>query len=114
MSERLGPVALSERNGGFLDPGEGEPAMVGARRPYSEHTARLIDAEVLRILDEAYARATRLLRQQRHELDVLAKALLEHETLDEQEIRDVTRLGPEPRNGILPLPVAAFIGKRSG
>jgi hypothetical protein len=40
----------------------------------------------------------------------MARALLEHETLDEQEIRDVTRLGPESPTGVLPLPVAAFVG----
>jgi len=61
-------------------------------------------------LDESYADAARLLRQQRQQLDALAKALFEHETLDEQEIRDVTRLRPEPGNRVLPLPVAAFVG----
>src|SRR5216683_4475682 len=110
MSERLGPVALAQRNDGFIDPAQSEPSIAGGWRPYSDDTARLIDAEVRRILDESYAEATRLLRLQRQELDALAKALLEHETLDEQEIRDVTRLRPEPRNGVVPLPVAAFIG----
>ena len=110
MSERLGPVALAERNGGFVDPAQGEAAMAGPWRPYSDDTARLIDAEVRRILDESYAEAMRLLHEQRQELEALAKALLEHETLDEQEIRDVTRLRREPRNGVLPLPVAAFDG----
>jgi hypothetical protein len=43
----------------------------------------------------------------RQALDALADGLLEHETLDEQEILDVTRLRPEPRNGVLSLPVAA-------
>jgi cell division protease FtsH len=110
MSERLGPVALAQHNDGFLDPAEGEPSLAGGWRPYSDDTARLIDAEVRRMLDESYAEATRLLHQQRQELDALAKALLEHETLDEQEIRDVTRLRLEPRKGVLPLPRAAFIG----
>ena len=84
--------------------------MAAGWRPYSDDTARLIDAEVRRILDESYAEAARLLRQQRQELDALATALLEHETLDEQEIRDVTRLRREPRTSVLPLPVAAFNG----
>jgi len=110
MSERLGAVALAQRSDAFLDPAEAEAATVGGWRPYSDDTARLIDAEVRRILDESYAEAARLLRQQRHELDALANALLEHETLDEQEIRDVTRLREEPGNGVLRLPVAAFIG----
>ena len=110
MSERLGPVALAQRSNGFLEPPDGEAAMAGPWRPYSDDTARLIDAEVRRILDESYAEAARLLRQQRQELDALARALLEHETLDEQEILEVTQLRPEPGTGVLPLPVAAFIG----
>jgi hypothetical protein len=68
--------------------------------------SRLIDAEVRRVLDESYADALRLLRQQRHELDALATALLEHETLDEQEILRVTGLRPAPRPGVLQLPVS--------
>jgi ATP-dependent Zn protease len=63
-------------------------------------------------LDESYADALRLLRQRRHELDALATALLEHESLDEQQILQITGLRPEPRSGALQLPVAAF--KRNG
>jgi cell division protease FtsH len=110
MSDRLGPVALAQRNDGFVDPADGDVAMPGGWRPYSDDTARLIDAEVRRILDESYAEAVRLLRQQRQELDALAKALLEHESLDEQEILQITRLRPERRSGVLPLPLAAFVG----
>jgi cell division protease FtsH len=108
MSERLGPVALADRNDGYLNPGEGGSGAPGPWRPYSDDTARLVDAEVRRMLDESYVEAARLLRQHRQELDALAKALLEHETLDEQEILNITRLRPEPPNGVLPLPVAAF------
>jgi cell division protease FtsH len=110
MSEKLGPVALAQRNDGFLDPTDDQAAIPGAWRPYSEETARLIDAEVRRVLDESYAHAVRLLGQQRQELDALAKALLEHETLDEQEILHITGLRPAARPGPLqlPIPVAAF------
>ena len=110
MSDKLGPVALAQRSDGFLDPAESEASMPGAWRPYSEETARLIDAEVRRVLDESYADALRLLRQQRQELDALAAALLEHETLDEQEILHVTGLRPAARPGVrqLPVPIAAF------
>jgi cell division protease FtsH len=109
MSDQLGPVALAQRTEGFLEPADGEPSIAGGWRPYSDDTARLIDAEVRRILDESYAQATRLLREHQHELDALAQALLEHETLGEQEILDVTRLRPARPNGVLPpLPVTAF------
>jgi cell division protease FtsH len=84
--------------------------MRGAWRPYSEETARLIDAEVRRVLDESYADALRLLCQQRQELD----ALLEHETLDEQEILHVTGLRPAARPGVLQLPVSVAAFGRNG
>jgi cell division protease FtsH len=114
MSEKLGPVALAQRNEGFLDSGEAETSMPGAWRPYSEETARLIDAEVRRVLDESYADAVRLLRQRRPELEALARALLEHETLDEQEILHVTGLRPEPRTRVLSVPVPAAAFGRNG
>jgi cell division protease FtsH len=104
MSDKLGPVTLVGATDGMLGDAEAEPAMA-ARRPYSEDTARLIDDEVRRILEDSYADAVRLLMEHRRELDALAKALLAHETLDEQEIRDVT--GLERTGSTLPLPMAA-------
>jgi cell division protease FtsH len=58
MSDKLGPVAVAERTDGFLrlDPAQGGAGMVGPWRPYSDDTARLIDAEVRRMLDESYKR----------------------------------------------------------
>jgi cell division protease FtsH len=75
-------------------------------------TAELIDTEVQRILQEGYQDALRLIREHRDSLDALARALLEHETLDEQEIIRVTGIRPVPRSPDLPLPmpVAAFSG----
>ena len=56
----------------------------------------MIDAEVLRILGECHKEAQRLLSEHRQQLDALAIALLERETLDEQEILEVTGLSPAP------------------
>jgi cell division protease FtsH len=58
----------------------------------SEHTAQAIDDEVLRIIAECHDEARRLLRDHRKELDALANALLEKETLNEEEIVKVTGL----------------------
>jgi cell division protease FtsH len=91
MSDKLGPVALAPSSSPFLQGGAAD-ATIGLARPYSESTATLIDAEVQRILQAAYDEATRLLSEHRHELDRLAEALLEHETLDEDRIVDVTGL----------------------
>jgi cell division protease FtsH len=109
MSEKLGPVTLSGRDDPFL---RGDPlAGFGAGKPYSESTAKVIDDEVERILQECYAEGLRLLRAHRDALDRLAQALLEHETLDEQEILRVTQLPPAPRgeDSVIPaIPAAAF------
>jgi cell division protease FtsH len=79
----------------------------GTSRPYSEATAQVIDAEVERILQECYADGVQLIRAHREQLDKLAQALLERETLDEQEIIRVTGIHPAPRSDEMAHPVAA-------
>jgi cell division protease FtsH len=95
MSKAVGPVTLAPRESPFLG---GGASTLGQGTPYSEATAALIDAEVRRILQEHYDQAVHLLGEHRHELDALAEALLEHETLEEEEILAVTGLRrvPEP------------------
>lgn len=88
MSDKLGMVELAGRENPYLSSGYG--ALQG--KNISEHTAQLIDAEVRRIIQEAHVEATRLLTEHRRQLDALAKALLDRETLDEQEIKAVTGL----------------------
>ncbi len=103
MSDKLGPVTLAPRDNPFL-PGDQSP-MLGASRPYSEQTAQEIDAEVERIMQECYAEGVKLLREHRPKLDALAKALIERETLDEDEILKVTGLPRARALEALPLPV---------
>ena len=57
------------------------------RRGVSEHTARQVDTEVKRILDDAHERARELLEQEKDLLERIAQALLERETLDRHEVR---------------------------
>ena len=88
MSERLGMVQLAPRENPYLASLDG-----GApTRAFSEETARLVDAEVRGIIAESHDDARRLLTEHRAALDALAQALLEQETLDEQEILRVTGL----------------------
>jgi cell division protease FtsH len=102
MSEKLGPVTLAPRDDPFL---RGDSyAGFGSSKPYSEATAQVIDDEVERILNECYADGIRLIHDHRDALDRLARALLEHETLDEQDIIRVTGITPAPR---MEAPVAA-------
>ena len=68
----------------------------------SEATQQKVDAEIRSILDEQYALARRLLEENREKVDVMAKALLEWETLDADQVNDIMN-GDEPRpprNGV--------------
>lgn len=90
MSDALGMVELAGRDNPYLSSGYGQLG----RKDISEHTAQQVDQEVRRIIQECHTEATRLLKEHRAQLDALAKALLERETLDEQEIQQVTGLRP--------------------
>jgi cell division protease FtsH len=92
MSDRLGLVQLAPPENPFL---EGTPRY-GGEKPFGERTAELIDSEVQRIIDECHDEAKALLTTHRHRLDALVAALLEHETLDQEEILKVTGLPPAP------------------
>jgi cell division protease FtsH len=92
MSDKLGMVQLAPRENPYLAGPDG----FGGPRPISETTASLVDAEVLRIINESHDEAKQLLEKHRGALDKLAEALLSHETLDEREILDVTGLTPPP------------------
>ena len=63
------------------------------RSEHSEHTAMEIDAEVKRIIDEAYAVAKRLIEENRDKLEAIAKALLEFETLEGSQVEEIVRTG---------------------
>jgi cell division protease FtsH len=95
MSARLGPVTLASRDGGSS--GNLETFGFGGSKPYGAATADAIDAEVQRLLEDAAGEANRLLRAHRPQLDALAAALLEQETMDEPAIRLATGLLVIPR-----------------
>jgi cell division protease FtsH len=77
MSSAVGPVAVIPRDGaGPLLPGAAE---------VSPETQRLVDDEVRRIVGESQRQVIALLEEHRGKLDSLANALLEHETLDEED-----------------------------
>jgi len=103
MSDKLGLVQLAPRQNPYL----GGAAAFGGDRAFSEETARLIDAEVRRIIQECHEQALRLLRTHRKALDALVQALLARETLGEQEILEATGLPPAPALESRPLAVAS-------
>ena len=91
MAQEVGAVAYNQ---------DDEPVFMGRdlvrHKTYSEETARKIDAAVEAILGKARQRCEDILSQHRDQLDALANALIERETLCDEEIRQL--LGFESRN----------------
>jgi cell division protease FtsH len=104
MSERVGAMAVGDREQEIFLGRE-----FGQRREVSERTAELVDDEVKRLLDEAYARARGILVSHRELLDRMAATLLERETLDREELELMFQgqsLPPRPPAPLTPAPVA--------
>jgi cell division protease FtsH len=94
MSPRVGPVYAAREDGGFLAQAGDMPDLGSG---VSSRLAAVIDQETKRITDECYQLAEDTLRRERGRLEALATALLERESLDEEEIRAVTGLPAPPR-----------------
>jgi len=91
MSEKIGLMSVGER--------EQEVFLgrdFGARSEVSERTAEMVDSEVKRLLDDAYAGAMAILNEHRDLLDRIALALLERETLDRDDLELLARDQPLP------------------
>ena len=89
MSEKLGMVEYGSSD---------EPVFLARdfssrHANYSGNTAQKIDEEVKRLIDEAYAKATAMLKEKRSVLDAMAQALLEYETLDRGHVRELIEHG---------------------
>lgn len=96
LSEKLGPLMYAEEEGEvFLGRGAG-----GQHSSISGETAKLIDQEVRRIIDDCYGIAKRLLEENRDRLDMMADALMKYETIDADQIDDIMagRTPREPRD----------------
>ncbi|MBS0661578.1 MAG: cell division protein FtsH, partial [Verrucomicrobia bacterium] len=88
MSDNLGMVEYGEH---------GEHVFLARdmtrSRDYSEATAQEIDREVRKLVDEAYERAKKIIMEHRAQVEAIAKALLEYETLDASQVRDLISTG---------------------
>ncbi|MCY1209581.1 ATP-dependent zinc metalloprotease FtsH [compost metagenome] len=96
LSEKLGPLMYAEEEGEvFLGRSAG-----AQHANVSGETAKLIDQEVRRIIDECYATAKRLLTENRDKLDMMAEALMKYETIDSEQIDDIMsgRAAREPKD----------------
>jgi len=83
MSDRVGPMAWRSHEQVFL----GED--MGRGRDYSDEMANLIDSEIEEILRHAETRCRTLINNNRSKLDSLASALLEHETIDSEDVKQI-------------------------
>ena len=103
MSEKLGPVEYGQRY-----------------KSLSSETRAMIESEVQRTVTEAQENVRKLLQSKRKELDLLAKALVEYETLDVKEVEKVIKgekltgrtpvpKGPMviPSKGVMPPPISS-------
>jgi cell division protease FtsH len=83
MSENLGPIALGGRGG---------RALFGAGvhgDEYSEEVSAKIDAEVTKIMGEAKKRAETIVKKHKKLLEIIAEALIEKETLEQDEFEKI-------------------------
>jgi cell division protease FtsH len=90
MSDSLGPLTFGH------DPAQ--PFLgrdYGMGQEYSDQTAQKIDAEIRRVVDEAYGMASKLLTEHREELDKIALLLIDKETIDREEF-DALVAGDDP------------------
>ncbi|HEU4825816.1 MAG TPA: ATP-dependent zinc metalloprotease FtsH [Dongiaceae bacterium] len=125
MSEKLGPLRYNDNEEEvFLG------HSVAQRKNVSDATAAAIDSEVRRIVEEGEATARRILSEHLDELHALAKGLLEYETLNADEVRDLLAgkpirqggdsSGPHkprssiPTSGTAPKPTGGFEPKPAG
>jgi cell division protease FtsH len=92
MSDTLGLVQFATQENPYLN----SLGAYGGSREYSEETARIIDTEVSKIISKSHEEAKSLLIKHRNQLGSLAEALMEQETLDEQQILNATGLKAAP------------------
>ena len=83
MSDKLGPLQYEDQQDGYLGLGGSQRLMM------SDETNKLIDSEIRTLVDTAHARATHVLETQGEKLHLLARALLEYETLTGEEIKQL-------------------------
>ena len=98
MSDSLGPMSFGKKNEEIFLGRE-----IQSHRDYSEETARMIDEEVVKIVRKAQQKAKRILKTKVKYLHGIAQALLEHETINGDEVLEIMKGKPIVRssNGVL-------------
>ena len=97
MSDKLGPLQFGQAQGGQVFLGRD----FNNEQNYSDAIAYEIDLEIQRIVKECYEKARRILTENRDKLDIIAKTLLEVETLDAEQINHLVDHGTLPERKLL-------------
>jgi cell division protease FtsH len=110
MSDLLGPMVYAENEGEvFLG------RSITKTTHVSEETMRKVDAEIRRIIDEQYALARKIIEDNRDKVEAMAKALLELETIDSDQIDDIMAgKPPRPPKPMSPTPPAGGKSESGG
>ncbi len=113
MSDKLGPLQYEEQGEGYLGYGANQRVMM------SDETSKLIDSEIRTLVDNAHAQATKILKTNEKKLHLLAGALLEYETLNGDEIKELLKSGkidrPDvPKGPAAPTPVRGSAIPKAG
>ncbi len=90
LSEKLGNISFYDSTG------KSEQSL---QKPYSEHTAQVIDEEVKKLVDEAYARTKKLLIDHRDEMEELARRLQQKEVIFQEELKEIFGVRPSGVHG---------------
>ena len=113
MSDTMGPIAYEEPEGQvFLG------YSISKRKNMADSTALMVDKEIRRIIDEAYKKTEKLLKEHKNELDTLAHGLVEYETLSGEEITKLLagkkiRQEGKKKSAIKPRPTVPTAGETS-
>ena len=101
MSKKLGPRTFGKREEMVFLGRE-----ISEQRDYSDRVAKTIDEEVRRLIQTAYDTAKRILTEERVRLDHISDYLLEHETIDEEQVPDLfdAPFDAPPAAGMSPVP----------
>ena len=101
MSKKLGPRTFGKREEMLFLGRE-----ISEQRDYSDRVAKTIDEEVRRLIQTAYDTAKRILKEERVRLDHISDYLLEHETIDEEQVPDLfdAPFDAPPAAGMPPVP----------
>jgi cell division protease FtsH len=100
MSDRLGPMQFGSTSGGQVFLGRD----FNNEQNYSDAIAHEIDMEIQTIIKDSYERCKQILTEHNEKLEIIAQTLLNVETLDEEQIKELVKTGKLPERKVISSP----------